>query len=633
MSTPSTQRRSVTKRNNRQRGKADASRNKSGLESRRSNDAVRRRTNVRLPNTNIDTVEDSRTGNSTAATPRDAVSGRVRPPSTVAVDKSVVVTAFGNVLPKTIDFAKQNEYLQQFRDALTAYELSRMPKASVDLSARFMKNLAARVATLDEQGAIDFADAANRQLGAALQSQPFESAFNDLLDAVAMFTVASSETLSNLRDRIDEIDQGAEPPATSLGYAWHRRSDSGWRRGDGLDAKAWRLNQSMFNESKRLDGLDFGNKTQFLKNFATASIDDSERPKQFKERLLRLFGGTKMSEALATDLGRIQYLMLNMSVATKYLQVLAQNVNFQLGANSPRNMDGDELRTKALEAEKAILRVVEAREAEHGFRTDQILPDGILEERDFFNLLIAGYMPNDIGAGIEHGSLSHRLQWNVVMQHFEKTEGWFHTPLDIYTQIGKLDMDRHELNNSRFFEFERIPSVWAQLFDQQGGRGNSGGDLSRPDFIREILNRDSGLKSLGNAIETIQEHRRRQGESLRLEYTEYRIGVADLKIKLSNEDSERMKKLYERHAISLGDELYMLDYYQKAQSTRDFKRVHKDNDLPILIEKNSRYRTERDELNIVGQGIKWQDSLVQSDPTNNREDRRDENRNDDDDDV
>ncbi|OED34392.1 hypothetical protein AB833_32475 [Chromatiales bacterium (ex Bugula neritina AB1)] len=537
-----------------------------------------------------------------------------------------MVAAFDAALKnKSISDTDQATFLKQFRDALQNYDQTRMPQGNKRLRDRFYKNLEARVSTLDRIGIEEFAAAAERQLGAARQNQPFEGAFNNRLDAVAMFTVADSATLNNLDRRVAAIEGGTEPPATSFGYQWKRRSDGGWRKGEKLSANDWSRNQKLFNESKRLDGLDFGNKMQFLKNLDSPPNSEAEWSDQFKKRLLRLFDGTGMSDSLAADLGRIQYLMLTenngRTVTTNYLRGLATDVNFELGETRPRQMDEFELTRRATEAEQSVLQAVESREATHGFRTENILPDGILEERDFFNLLIAGYMPNDVGAGIEHGSLSHRIQWNTLMQHFEATSGWNHSPLDIYTQIGMLDMNRHDRNLDGFFEFERVPSVWAQLFDQQGGRGGEdGGDLSRPDFIRDILNRDRQLHRLAYAIETIHEHRRRRGETLTFKYHD-----GTLNIILRPEDRVRLKALYDRHAISLGDELYMLEYYQNSVESGEFERVrdNQNNELPLLIEQGANYKTERDEAKIVEQGIKWQSNL---EATNVEQDDQDERR-------
>ncbi|HMO36302.1 MAG TPA: hypothetical protein PKA06_09680, partial [Gemmatales bacterium] len=127
------------------------------------------------------------------------------------------------------------------------------------------------------------------------------------------------------------------------------------------------------------------------------------------------------------------------------------------------------------------------------FPTDILLPMGILSSSDFYFYIRRGYVLKDYGAGVKHGEFTHRLQWHVIMSVITNdftlpiTDGWEHTPLQLYTSLGKKDNE----------------GIWAYLLDTAGDGG-----FNHPDsFHAWLLQSNFGtLKAMLTKRETKRRH-------------------------------------------------------------------------------------------------------------------------------
>ncbi len=77
-------------------------------------------------------------------------------------------------------------------------------------------------------------------------------------------------------------------------------------------------------------------------------------------------------------------------------------------------------------------------EREFGFSLNQVIPLSVLPGSVFPKYMGRGVVPKDIGAGMPHGEMSHRLQWIAIMQDYaDNPREWLLTPLDLLTLMNK----------------------------------------------------------------------------------------------------------------------------------------------------------------------------------------------------
>ena len=87
----------------------------------------------------------------------------------------------------------------------------------------------------------------------------------------------------------------------------------------------------------------------------------------------------------------------------------------------------------------------------------EVVPTGVLSTDEFYDMIARGVMWKDVGAGLNHGLYSHRLQWHVVMAVVTadfttpKANGWDHGAYDLFVSLGSGDAKR--LN------------IWGKVFD------------------------------------------------------------------------------------------------------------------------------------------------------------------------
>jgi len=549
-----------------------------------------------------------------------------------------------------------NRDMKTFTDAMNAYVDTRVPKNDEVQQRAFFANLTSRIQAMIGQDLDKILFDANNLLENLGPDQPpAVTNFFDTLDAVAQYTVASDESLANLNDRVAwQEEQGGELPAdyfaVSRGngrmpiseFSWSRRpSDAAVRLAD--HNTDWTQVDKQFVMRRHLvDVLGWGSKKLFTRR-SGVPLKEEQWVQNLENRLSHLYGDPDLalngreesstSQAqdtdrfLARDLARAHFLMIGSTpdvsslAGLKHLHSLNDRLGELVAASQPvAHLDDDQRATLARQVNNEFIDAVRVAEKTYGFRQTDLLPDGIVDEDVFFRIIEAGYMPDDVGAGITHGSLSHRVQWQIIFDHFNQSDAWHRTPLDLYTAIGQFDSHRHQVNQATRFEFERSPSLWAQLFDQQSGAGaGTNPDLARPDQLLHILDNfvdEKGKRVFENIyqrLNVINRVRVDRGKQLR----ELFVNDPDqLPFPLSKTQRARLDALEARknNAVT-GDELYMLEYFHKA-AKQNFERVTTRAGVPLqlLIKKGETFADRSDSEALDSQRRLWDDRLRGDDP-------------------
>lgn len=85
-----------------------------------------------------------------------------------------------------------------------------------------------------------------------------------------------------------------------------------------------------------------------------------------------------------------------------------------------------------------------------------------LDTHQFTDLLAAGVEMKDIGAGADHGEVTHRLQWYAIMEASRQAAAaetpWARAPRDLYSAMA-LPTWRRDAGN-------RSPTIWDDLLDR-----------------------------------------------------------------------------------------------------------------------------------------------------------------------
>ncbi len=90
----------------------------------------------------------------------------------------------------------------------------------------------------------------------------------------------------------------------------------------------------------------------------------------------------------------------------------------------------------------------------------EVVPTAVLPRDDFYDMIAHGVIWKDVGAALNHGLYSHRLQWHVILavvtQDFTvpKATGWDHGAYDLFVSFGSVN--------------SRTNNVWGKLFDNSG---------------------------------------------------------------------------------------------------------------------------------------------------------------------
>ncbi len=177
----------------------------------------------------------------------------------------------------------------------------------------------------------------------------------------------------------------------------------------------------------------------------------------WKHAFLDELTGSSSDPAFLEDLMRIQYLV--QQPASFYQRL--KEFNVRVAAVKAAHGGYDDW--QALEHALSDL------EASHLFPAARLAAIKILPSDVYVTLPKRGFILADVGAGLLHGELTHRLQWAALIMEFEADPTvWNYTPLELFIKIGVFDSlpgaDRR--------------SLWSHLFDQAGrGMRESGGSF------------------------------------------------------------------------------------------------------------------------------------------------------------
>jgi hypothetical protein len=239
---------------------------------------------------------------------------------------------------------------------------------------------------------------------------------------------------------------------------------------------------------------------------------------------------------------------------------------------------------KQVDPHGALTGLLRQREEHHGFSGANLLPLGILPSEKFLELTQLGYMPKDVGAGIEHGEFSHRLQWNAIMNKFESdmqahvdkggdpAKGpWHHTPLELYSKLGNPNWVKKGDEDQ---PADKRQSLLAYLMDQAGMNPSEG--MRHPDQLvmnlrNDIKNPEGQQASLegGRAIhkelpaisKVVTERFRKRQEAMFKK-------VPDL----AKMEPDERKKL-QNNPLLAGSQLALNDYALKKQKSGNFAEL------------------------------------------------------------
>jgi len=124
---------------------------------------------------------------------------------------------------------------------------------------------------------------------------------------------------------------------------------------------------------------------------------------------------------------------------------------------------------------KRLKELLREHEKGFGFSPIRLIPLGVLPPEKFLQIVGRGIQFEDIGAGVGHGPLTHRLQWYAITSMWkEGKHEWKHCPYDLYTRLGHEPFTAGRLSQT---------SLWAIL----GDKPNIGRDYKHPMMLHGDL--------------------------------------------------------------------------------------------------------------------------------------------------
>ena len=236
-----------------------------------------------------------------------------------------------------------------------------------------------------------------------------------------------------------------------------------------------------------------------------------------------------LSADLVKDYARIEVLMRNNALVVQYLKLLDGEmtklssmlndiIDFQKEAYEEQQQGTAKMKsvgsggsvsryhTIELLSDREYMRLsrlLEHFEAKCWFPSTHLLPIGILDADGFFWLIENGYMVKDYGAGVEHGEFTHRLQWHcisrAITRHFTDpnpgSNGWHHSPLELYTKLGSAQARLPVEGNDMDF-CPQQSTLWGYLFDA----ASKAEYVNRPDKFHEVARQELKGTQLGISI-------------------------------------------------------------------------------------------------------------------------------------
>ncbi len=494
---------------------------------------------------------------------------------------------------------------ERFKEALNIYLNERTPTNPTQRDA-FLNNVSNMLISLSKKQLQELGEHVEKPKNKPASENSAQ--FNQYLDAVAYYTVAADDVIVRLSDNT--------PPS------WSRRPDNTPRK-----AKIpvdWSAVRKGFDAHRLHTDIAFGSLTS-PQNLATA--DASDWITVLRERMVRLYSNDPAVDfaknlKFVADVARVYYLMVgrnsngNTGLKLRGINLLAPLAN-QLNDTIPKD---------AVAADAELDTTLSMTEQAFGFRQGDLMPTGILSAQEFFQIISAGYLPNDVGAEVAHGSLTHRLQWNMIMEDFRQApdQSWHYTPLDLFTRIGQFDLRRDEINRIQRFAFERLPAIWAQLFDEQGERVDDDAVFTRPDSMLNILKNSPSLTRIFERVNLMRKERINEG-------IELLKAVQDQHTDWTKRDwtpkslSDVRKRIDDNVAlVTVADELYQERYFYRARTGGTYKVVPNPNGSAsnLLIRKDFTYSPDSDTRIIKALRSHYQAKLAPSATTASTSDDR-----------
>ncbi len=132
------------------------------------------------------------------------------------------------------------------------------------------------------------------------------------------------------------------------------------------------------------------------------------------------------------------------SLVLNHLRPLAAHIK-ELTAHLDTSEDPKVVRDAYIKAIKVALG---AKEKEAGFSEHPLIPLGILPADVFVGLLSSGNVLDDYGAGLQHGELSHRIQWYAIIDAFGTDLKTSATPIDMYKAMNSAPFNAGRMGNT-----------------------------------------------------------------------------------------------------------------------------------------------------------------------------------------
>ena len=178
----------------------------------------------------------------------------------------------------------------------------------------------------------------------------------------------------------------------------------------------------------------------------------------------------------------------------------------------------------------ALKQELRRKESEAGFGAPKV-PLGILPGEVFVSLLRDGTVLDDFGAGLQHGELSHRIQWYAIID-FMQNEGkelpalQKYTPLDLFKQINAKGFSPNRQGNTMWgtvldkgtsassTTYRAPGTLNRDLLESSSKFQAKGVGLAERDEKYKLPTETKGLASIGEALIELRNLRMEQAEKI-----------------------------------------------------------------------------------------------------------------------
>ncbi len=153
-------------------------------------------------------------------------------------------------------------------------------------------------------------------------------------------------------------------------------------------------------------------------------------------------------------------------------------------------------------------------ETAHDFPEHPVIPMGLLPSEVFEQLIQDGEVLDDYGAGLRHGELTHRIQWNAIMQAYDDGALQLtHSPIDVYKQSAKPARGGSSkwgevFDDGNFINADSYSSPGTLNRDLQHSTGRVNNQTNEPALPPRADYEDpdnlGSLMNIGNALEELR---------------------------------------------------------------------------------------------------------------------------------